>query len=91
MPSPLVSMYTIEAVSKAGSDLQATKRTFLAFAISHEFVQNSFLDSSVQNCADNPSVSVQISVSAYGGILRQSSVKCKLPVSGTVDLIANSR
>ena len=50
----------------------------------HESARNSCLDSSARYRVENLSVSVQISVSARAGNLRNSSEKCKLSVSSTV-------
>ena len=51
----------------------------------HESAQNSCLDSSARYRAENPSASAQISVSARAGNSRNSSEKCKLSMSSTVD------
>ena len=76
--------YIFEAVTKLAQLHKRLLDTSGFRHFPHKFARNSCLDSSARYCAENLSVSAQISVTARAGNSRNSSEKCKLSVESTV-------
>ena len=79
-----ILMYIFDAVTKLAQLHKRLHDTSGFRHFPHKSAQNSCLDSSARYCAENPSTSAQISVSARARNLRNSSEKCKLSMSSTV-------